>query len=95
MKPTKPTDMLITDPTVLKDIQNGITTKEELGRYLLNHFPATALANDLAEAILTQQKNKPIVMSIDEFNAHFRLRGYRFQDGQLIKENRGHYSKKV
>lgn len=87
--------MLITDTTVLKDIQNGDITKQDLGQYLLNHFSAVALANDLAEAYLTQQKNKPIVMSIDEFNAHFRLRGYRFQDGQLIKENRGHYSKKV
>ncbi len=86
--------MLITDPTTLKDFNNGILSHEELSHYLLTHFSAVALANELAEYMQEARINKPIVMSIEEFQAHFRLRGYRFQDGALIKENRGHYSKK-
>ena len=86
--------MLINDPTVLKDFNNGILSHEELSHYLLTHFSAVALANDLAEYMMDARVNRPVVLGLDEFMAHFRLRGYRFQDGQLIKENRGHYSKK-
>lgn len=86
--------MLITDAETLKAIQAGVMSKQELGKYLLSHFPATALANDLAEAILTAQNSRPVTLSVEEFFAHFKLRGYRFQDGQLIPETRGNYSKK-
>ncbi len=86
--------MFINDPELVKQIKAGIANPKELSRYLLNHYSAPLLADALAEELIENQASKPIVMTVEEFQAHFRLRGYRFQDGNLIKEGRGRYSNK-
>ena len=86
--------MLIEDPTLLKDLKAGVCNPAELGRYLLNHYPATVLANELAEAIIEQQTTKPIVLTKEAFESHFRIQGWRFEEGQWFPETRGQFSKK-
>ncbi len=94
MKTITISTMFINDPELVKQIKAGIANPKELSRYLLNHYSAPLLADALAEELIENQASKPIVMTVEEFQAHFRLRGYRFQDGNLIKEGRGRYSNK-
>ena len=84
--------LTINDPTIVKDLKSGIANPTELARYLLNHFPATDLAKELADYMIQSQVSRPVVLSVDEFMAHFRIRGYQYQDGNLIKETRGRKS---
>ena len=86
--------MILTDANIIKDLQAGILTHAELAKHLLNSFPATALANELAEYILVEKAKKPIVITKDQFETHFRIQGWKFQDGQWVQETRGKYSKK-
>lgn len=79
----------ITDPTVLKDLKAGIITQPELAKFLLSKYPVTQLADALADYMLENQYTKPIVISEEAFNAHFRIQGYRFENGQWVKETRG------
>lgn len=89
-------DMLIKDPSMVRDLQNGILTVDELTRHLLKNYSAYQLAEELSKILISKsdEPSKPIVMSVDDFQAHFRLKGYRFQDGQLVKENRGKVKEK-
>lgn len=87
--------MLINDPELIKQIRTGIANPVEVEKYLLNNFSAPALAHELADYILEAQASKPIVITQAEFMAHFRIQGFRFVNGELVKEARGNYSKKV
>ena len=88
--------MLITDSTILKDIKAGIANPVEVEKYLLNNFSAPALAHELADYILEAQASKPVVLTQAEFFSHFRIQGLKLdKDGNLVRENRGNYSKKV
>ena len=84
--------MLTLDQTILKDLKAGVANPNELARYLLNHFPATDLAKELADYMIQSQASRPIVLSMEELMAHIRIRGYQWQDGNLIKETRGRKS---
>lgn len=83
------------DKTVEKDIKAGLVSADELANYLLRTFPSTVLANELATELLKSKKTdvKPIVMTMDEFNAHFRVAGYKVVDGELKQEIRGNKRK--
>lgn len=94
MKTITISTMTINEPELVKQLKAGICNKVELARYLLNNYSAPMLADALAEELIKGQSIKPVVMTVEEFQAHFRLRGYRFQDGNLIKEGRGRYSNK-
>ena len=86
--------MTINEPELVKQLKAGICNKVELSRYLLNHYSAPLLADALAEELIKSQSTKPIVITKEEFAAHFRVQGYRVVDGKLIEEARGNYSKK-
>ena len=86
--------MLIEDSNLAKDLKAGIANPAELERYLLTHYPAPALAHELAECLIEAQASKPIVITMDQLQAHIRVQGFRWQDGQLTPETRGNYSKK-
>ena len=82
----------ITDQTVLKDLRAGILKQPELSKFLLTHYPVTQLADALADYMLESQVTKPIPISEEVFNAHFRIIGYRLENGVLLKETRGRKS---
>ena len=86
--------MIITDPNLLKDLKSGTINPVELEKWLMNNVPVTRLAHELAEMLIQEQASKPIVLTSAEFEAHFRVQGFRWKDGELIPETRGNYSKK-
>ena len=86
--------MILKDPTIIKDLQAGVLTHTELAKHLLNNFPVTALANELAEYLLEEKSKQRIVLTKEQLESHFRIQGYRFVDGQWVPETRGKYSKK-
>lgn len=81
--------MVITDSELLKQIRAGIANPVELERWLINNVPVSQMAHELADFILENRANKPIVLTQEEFEAHFRIRGYRFVEGRWEKETRG------
>ena len=86
--------MTINDPELVKQLKAGICNPVELSKYLLNNYPATQLAEALAQELIESQVSKPIVLTKEQFETHFRVQGWRFVDGQWQPEARGNYSKK-
>lgn len=87
--------MLIEDPALAKDLKAGIVNPAELERYLLTHYPAPALAHELAQCLIESQAMAPIVLTMTQLQSHVRIQGFRWgPNGELVKENRGNYSKK-
>ena len=86
--------MIIDDPILVKDLKAGVCNPAELERYLLNHYPATVLAHELAQELIESVASKPIVLTMEQLMSHIRIQGYRWQNGELVHENRGNYSKK-
>lgn len=86
--------MLIEDPTLARDLKQGIVNPAELERYLLTHYPAPALAHELAQCLIEAQALSPLVLTMSQVQSHIRIQGFRWKDGELVKENRGNYSKK-
>ena len=86
--------MLITDPTLARDLKAGIANPAELERWLITNVPAPQLAHELAELLIQEQVSKPVVLTKEQFAAHFRVQGYRIVEGKLVEEARGNYSKK-
>lgn len=88
--------MILKDPVIIKDLKAGLVSVDELAKHLLANFPATVLAHELAQEILDDEKAtvKPIVLSMEQFEAMFRVTGYRLVNGELQRETRGHYKKK-
>ena len=83
------------DKTIEKDLKAGLLSVDELANYLVRSFPSTVLAKELAMEMLKLKKPeiKPVVLTMDEFNAHFRVQGYRIVDGVLKQEVRGNKRK--
>ena len=86
--------MIINDADLARDLKAGIANPVEVEKWLLNNVPPVQLAHELAECLIEMQALKPIVITMDQLQAHIRVQGFRWQDGQLIKENRGNFSKK-
>ena len=82
------------DPTLLKDLKAGIVNQAELEKWLITNVPVPQLVHELAELLMQEQVNKPIVITKEQFATHFRVQGYRVVDGKLVEEARGNYSKK-
>lgn len=87
--------MVIQDTELNKQLKAGICNKVELARYLLNNYSAPMLADALAEELIANQgASKPIVVSRQAFESHFRIEGWKFQNGQWIPETRGKGNRK-
>ena len=81
--------MLINDPTIARRLREGTIPVEELQYWLINNLPVPQLAHELAECLIEQQVSKPILITQDEFMAHFRVKGTKWVDGQMVPEGRG------
>lgn len=76
--------MIQIDRTIYRQAKSGEMTKEQLANYLLKTFPVYEIALALAETL--DYDIKPITLTQEEFDAHFRIRGIK-PDG--TPENRG------
>lgn len=89
--------MILKDQTILKDLQAGLVKREELTKHLLNNFPATTIASELAGYLLddmSMSSCKKVNLTTEQFTKFFKVQGWKFQDGQWIPETRGNFSKK-
>lgn len=88
--------VVINDKDLAKDLKDGCVNPLSLERYLLNNLSAPALAHELAMAMIDETKLtcKPVVVTKEQFASMFRIQGYRWQDGNLIPETRGNFSKR-
>ena len=81
--------MNINDATIAKRLREGIIPTEELAKYLIDNYTTPVLANELAECLIELQSNKPLLITMEEFQAHFRIKGTKWVDGQMVPEGRG------
>lgn len=77
--------MIALDRQVYKQAKEGTLSIDQLVDYLLKNYPVYEIALSLAETI-QYEPVKPIAISREEFEAHFRIRGVK-SDG--TEENRG------
>lgn len=68
--------MIAIDRAVYKQAKTGEITLEQLADYLMRNFPAYEIALSLAETI-NFEVYKPITITQEEFNQHFRIRGIK------------------
>lgn len=81
--------MIELDRQIYKQAKSGEISTERLADYLLRNYPIFEIAKALAETIHYEEP-KPITITREEFNAHFRIRGVR-ADG--TEETRGRSKK--
>ena len=61
---------------------------DEAAQYLTNNYPVTHIAEALADFLLSDgAQMKPIVISMEEFDAHFRIKGVT-SDNQVERRGR-------
>ena len=81
--------MIQIDRNIYKQYKEGEISQKQLADYLLRTFPASEIALALAETL--DIYIKPIAISQQEFDLHFRIKGVR-ADG--TPENRGTYKRR-
>lgn len=81
--------MVITDNNISKRLKEGTLPADELAKYLLDTYPTPVLAKELAECLIGQQASKPMLITMEEFQAHFRVKGTKWVDGQMVPDGRG------
>lgn len=72
------------DREIMRKYKEGYMTKEDLADYLLKTFPAKDIALSLVNTL--DYDYKPIAISLEDFNNHFRIKGTKL-DGS--PESRG------
>ena len=78
--------MLSIDRQIYKQYKDGILSTKDVADYLLRTYPVTEIALALAEIMAMDADYRPITITQEEFNLHFRIRGIK-PDG--TPENRG------
>ena len=68
--------MISLEREIYRKAKSGEISHEELANYLLRNYTIFEIALSLAETI-EYEAPKPIVISEEEFFAHFRIRGKR------------------
>ena len=81
--------MISIDRQTYKQYKDGEISAKEVADYLLRTFPASEIALALVETL--DFDIKPITITQEEFNLHFRIKGVR-ADG--TPENRVTYKRK-
>lgn len=81
--------MIQVDRLWYKRYKDGEISKEEFADYLLRTFPAKDIAVALVGTL--DYDLRPIAITQDEFNRHFRIKGIK-ADG--TPENRGSHKRK-
>ena len=77
--------MISLEREIYRKAKTGEMSLEALADYLMKHYPVYEIAMSLAETI-NYEAPKPITITREEFEQHFRIRGVR-ADGS--SENRG------
>lgn len=77
--------MIQLDRETYRKAKSGEMSIEQLANYLIKTYPVYEIAMSLAETI-NYEAPKPITITREEFEQHFRIRGVR-ADGS--SENRG------
>ena len=80
--------MIQIDRNIYKQYKDGEISVKQVADYLLRTYPVTEIALALAETL--DIDIKPITITQEEFNLHFRIRGIK-PDG--TPENRGRRAK--
>ena len=80
--------MISIDRQIYKHYKDGEISTKDVADYLLRTYPVTEIALALAETL--DIDIKPITITQEEFNLHFRIRGIK-PDG--TPENRGRRAK--
>lgn len=80
--------MIQIDRQIYRQYKDGEISTKEVADYLLRTYPVTEIALALAETMGFDFK--PITITQEEFNLHFRIRGIK-PDGS--PENRGRRTK--
>lgn len=80
--------MIQIDKQIYRLYKDGEISAKDVADYLLKTFPVTEIALALAETL--DFDFKPITITQEEFNLHFRIRGIK-ADG--TPENRGSHRK--
>ena len=80
--------MIQIDRQIYRQYKDGEISTKEVADYLLRTYPVTEIALALAETL--DIDIKPITITQEEFNLHFRIRGIK-PDG--TPENRGRRAK--
>lgn len=78
--------MISLERNIYRMAKTGEMTLEQLADYLLKTYPVYEIALSLAETI-QYEPVKPITISREEFEAHFRIRGVK-SDGSEEKRGR-------
>ena len=78
--------MIALDRNIYRQAKTGEMSLERLAEYLLKNYPVYEIALSLAETI-NYEEPKPIAISREEFEAHFRIRGVK-SDGSEEKRGR-------
>lgn len=83
--------MFIKDQNIIRSLRDKSITVDQLAKYLLENYPASQLAHELAEEILTDLLgySKKVVLTAQQFENFFKVQGYRIVNGELQKEPRG------
>lgn len=81
--------MLSIDRQIYKQYKDGEISTKEVADYLLRTYPVTEIALALAETL--DFDYKPITITQEEFQQHFRIRGIK-PDG--TPEYRGTYKRR-
>ena len=68
--------MISIDRETYKRYKTGQMTLDKLTEYLIRNFSIYDIAHSLAETI-DYEEPKPIVLTKEEFEAHFRIRGIK------------------
>ena len=75
------------DKKVLSKRVQGMSI-DEAAQYLINNYPVTQIAEALADYFLSDSTQvKPITISQEEFDTHFRIRGIT-ADNQVERRGR-------
>ena len=78
--------MIVIDKAIIRQYRTGDMSTKSLADYLLRTYPVTEIALALAET-MTYDPPKPITLTQEEFNEHFRIRGVR-PDGEIERRGR-------
>lgn len=81
--------MKISDQIIVRALKEETPDVVEMSKHLLENYSAPQLARWLAEELIESSANQPIIISMDEFIAHFRVRGTKWVDGQMVPDGRG------
>lgn len=76
----------IRNSEIVSNIRNGEATVEMIEKYLMENHPITDIVRSLAEYLKDDSGYKPIIISQQQFEKHFRLTGIRSDGSQ---ETRG------